>query len=64
MLKSQQSRLEALEQHTTADAAPLFVWGDTHESTSAAIERAYPAGVPDGARLIVLRWGNDAGGLG
>jgi hypothetical protein len=53
-------RLAKLEQETP-DAALCVVWVNTGETAAEAVARTFPDGVPDGARLIVLQWGDSDG---
>jgi hypothetical protein len=56
MLKSLQSRLEEVERQTSADMGLCFAWAETNETAAEAEARAFPEGLPDGARLTIFQW--------
>jgi hypothetical protein len=50
-------RLAKLEREAP-DPALCVAWAETNETADEAVERAFPGGVPHGARLMVLTWGD------
>lgn len=55
-MKDIEARLQAIEQRLNMSAGLHCLWAEEHERTRDVVARAFPGGVPIGARVMVLRW--------